>query len=87
MRLATLHYDTKQSEGVVKWDTDPDLTKPNVMLLDTLRDWIAELTITYNDLRKVTFSDMKDKVAACERCGNTLNDGSDICDQCGGEFK
>jgi len=87
MRLATLHYDTKQSEGVVKWDTDPDLTKPNVVLLDTLRDWIGELTITYNDLRKVTFSDMKDKVAACEGCGNTLNDGSDICDQCGGEFK
>ncbi len=55
MRLATLHYDTKQSEGVVKWDTDPDLTKPNVELLDTLKDWIGELTITYNDLRKVTF--------------------------------
>jgi len=29
----------------------------------------------------------KDKVAACADCGNTLNDGSDICDQCGGEFK
>ena len=23
---------------------------------------------------------------ACENCGNTLNDGSDICDQCGGAF-
>ena len=23
---------------------------------------------------------------ACEDCGNTLNDGSDICDQCGGNF-
>jgi RNA polymerase subunit RPABC4/transcription elongation factor Spt4 len=23
---------------------------------------------------------------ACEACGNTLNDGSDICDQCGGSF-
>lgn len=24
---------------------------------------------------------------ACENCGNTLNDGSDICDQCGGAFE
>jgi hypothetical protein len=29
----------------------------------------------------------ENKVAACEGCGNTLNDGSDICDQCGGDFK
>ena len=26
------------------------------------------------------------KDAACDQCGNTLNDGSDICDQCGGRF-
>lgn len=25
-------------------------------------------------------------VASCIECGNTLNDGSDICDQCGGHF-
>lgn len=23
---------------------------------------------------------------ACENCGNTLNDGTDTCDQCGGAF-
>ena len=27
------------------------------------------------------------EVAACDQCGNTLNNGSDICDQCGGDFK
>lgn len=26
-------------------------------------------------------------IDACENCGNTLNDGSDICDQCGGAFE
>lgn len=28
-----------------------------------------------------------DEVTACNQCGNTLNDGSDICDQCGGDFE
>lgn len=28
-----------------------------------------------------------DTVAVCQSCGNTLNDGSDICDQCGGDFR
>ena len=28
----------------------------------------------------------EETIAACERCGNTLNDGSDICYQCGGKF-
>ncbi|MEQ1950892.1 hypothetical protein [Mesorhizobium sp. CN2-181] len=32
-------------------------------------------------------SDPDEEDAACENCGNTLNDGSDICDQCGGDFK
>ena len=86
MRLATLHYDTRQSEGVVKWDAELDMTKPNVGMMDTIKDWIAELTITYNDLHKVTFG-WEEKIAACEQCGNTLNDGSDICYQCGGGFK
>ena len=57
MRMATLHYDTKQSEGVVKWNIELDMTKPNVGMMDTIKDWIAELTITYNDLHKVTFRD------------------------------
>ncbi len=35
----------------------------------------------------VTNVELDDSIAACEGCGNTLNDGSDICDQCGGEFK
>jgi hypothetical protein len=86
MKRATLHYDTKQSEGVVSWDIRVDFTKPDVVLMDTIVDWIAELTATYNDLHKVTFG-WEIKAAACEGCGNTLNDGSDICDQCGGEFK
>lgn len=30
--------------------------------------------------------DDSDRIAACNQCGNTLNDGSDICDQCGGAF-
>lgn len=34
----------------------------------------------------VTDCEQSDRIAACEGCGNTLNDGSDICDQCGGEF-
>ena len=28
-----------------------------------------------------------DEPAACANCANTLNDGSDVCDQCGGDFE
>lgn len=28
-----------------------------------------------------------DAPAACVQCDNTLNDGTDVCDQCGGEFE
>lgn len=31
-------------------------------------------------------SGMDEDPAACENCGNTANDGSDVCDQCGGAF-
>jgi hypothetical protein len=31
--------------------------------------------------------DEDEEDAACKNCGNTLNDGSDICDQCGGKFE
>ena len=35
----------------------------------------------------VTNCEESDRIAACNQCGNTLNDGSDICDQCGGAFE
>lgn len=56
MKLGTLHYDFRTGEGHVKWKEDVvDLTQPNVVMLDSLGDWIAELTIAYNDLHAVTF--------------------------------
>ena len=53
MKLATLH--SKHGEGVVKWHTELDLTKPDVVMLDVLGDWIAILTVAYTDLHKTTF--------------------------------
>lgn len=50
MKLGTLHYDTRSEEGTVKWEPTVDLTVPDVGMLDTLGDWIAVLTIAYNDL-------------------------------------
>ena len=62
MKLGTLHYDFRTAEGFVKWNKDAvDLTQPNVVMLDSLGDWIAELTLTYNDLHAVTFPEDKPK--------------------------
>lgn len=55
MKLGTLHYNKRSEEGEVKLDPSVDLTKPDVVMLDILGDWIAILTLTYNDLHKVTF--------------------------------
>jgi RND family efflux transporter MFP subunit len=51
MKLGTLHYDNKSEEGVVEWDPVVDLTKPSVVMLDILGDWIADLTTAYNVAR------------------------------------
>jgi hypothetical protein len=39
-----------------------DLTKPDVVMLDILGDWIALLTIAYTDLHKLTYPDGDDDV-------------------------
>ena len=59
MKLGTLHYDNKSEEGVVKWDPVVDLTEPDVVMLDILGDWIADLTIAYNDLHAIIYPKAK----------------------------
>lgn len=61
MKLGTLRYNTKSEEGEVKWEPTMDLTRPDVGMLDTLGDWIAILTITYNDLHAITYPEDKPK--------------------------
>ena len=55
MKLGSLNYNTRSEEGEVKWHVGVDLTKPDVVMLDILGDWIALLTVAYEDLRKTTF--------------------------------
>lgn len=54
-KLGSLNYNTRSEEGEVKWHVGVDLTKPDVVMLDILGDWIALLTVAYEDLRKTTF--------------------------------
>lgn len=55
--------------------------------------YIGERDTLSRAIRKLRYADVllldgyDNDPAACEGCGNTLNDGSDICDQCGGDFK
>jgi hypothetical protein len=55
MKLGTLTYNQRSEEGEVKWGADVNLTEPDVVMLDILRDWIVILTDAYEDLRKTTF--------------------------------
>jgi hypothetical protein len=55
MKLGSLNYNARSEEGEVKWHVSVDLTKPDVVMLDILRDWIVTLTDAYEDLRKTTF--------------------------------
>jgi len=57
VKLATLKYNEWIEEGEVKWDPGVDLTVPDVVMLDALRDCILILSEAYNDLHKVTFSE------------------------------
>ena len=59
MKLGTLHY--KHGEGEVRLAPSIDLTKPDVVTLDILGDWIALLTIAYDDLYKITFPEGEKK--------------------------
>ena len=53
MKLGSLNYNPHSEEGEVS--VSADLTKPDIAMLDILGDWIALLTIAYEDLRKTTF--------------------------------
>ena len=55
MKLGSLNYNPHSEEGEVQWHVSVDLTKPDVVMLDILGDWIALLTIAYNDLHKLTY--------------------------------
>lgn len=55
MKLGSLNYNTRSEEGEVKWREGVNLTEPDVVMLDILGDWIALLTVAYEDLRKTTF--------------------------------
>jgi hypothetical protein len=57
VKLATLKYNEWIEEGEVKWDPGVDLTVPDVVMLDALRDCILILSEAYNALHKVTFSE------------------------------
>jgi hypothetical protein len=60
MRLASLCYDTRKEEGVIKWGPNVDLTEPDVVMLDILKDWIHDLETAYEALRKITFYPTKE---------------------------
>jgi hypothetical protein len=51
MRLGTLHYDMRKEEGVVRLEGLP----PDVVSLDTLQDWIGQLTDEYNRMLEEVF--------------------------------
>jgi hypothetical protein len=53
MKLGSLNYNPHSEEGEVS--VIADLTKPDVVMLDILGDWIALLTVAYEDLRKLTY--------------------------------
>jgi hypothetical protein len=53
MKLGSLNYNTRSEEGEVS--VIADLTKPDIVMLDILGDWIALLTIAYEDLHKLTY--------------------------------
>jgi hypothetical protein len=55
MKLGTLHYSKRKEEGVVKLGPTVDLTVPDVVMLDILGDWIADLTTAYNNLHAITY--------------------------------
>lgn len=61
MRLGSLNYNSRSEEGEVKWEPTMDLTRPDVTMLDTLSDWIAILTIAYNDLCQITFPETEEQ--------------------------
>lgn len=52
-KLGSLNYNTRSEEGEVS--VIADLTKPDVVMLDILGDWIALLTVAYEDLYKITY--------------------------------
>ena len=59
MKLGTLHYNTKIVEGEVKWEPTMDLTKPDVVMLDILGDWISVLTLAHEDMYKLIYPENK----------------------------
>lgn len=59
MKLGILHYNTKTEEGEVKWEPTMDLTKPDVVMLDTLGDWISVLTLAHEDMHKLIYPENK----------------------------
>lgn len=61
MKLGTLNYSLRREEGEIRWDKSVDLTKPDVVMLDILSDWITALTITYNDLCQITFPETEEQ--------------------------
>ena len=61
MRLGSLNYNPRSEEGEVKWEPTMDLTRPDVGMLDTLADWIAILTVAYNDLCQITFPETEEQ--------------------------
>ena len=55
IKLGTLHYDTNSEEGEVKWADSVDLTRPDVVMLDILGDWVSILTVAYDDMHKLVY--------------------------------
>lgn len=55
IKLGTLHYDTNSEEGEVKWADTVDLTRPDVVMLDILGDWVSILTAAYDDMHKIIY--------------------------------
>jgi hypothetical protein len=60
MKLGTLNYNLRSEEGEIRWDKSVDLTKPDVVMLGILEDWLFILTNAYNDLGQITFPETEE---------------------------
>ena len=60
MKLGTLNYNLRSEEGEIRWDKSVDLTKPDVVMLVILEDWLFILTNAYNDLGQITFPETEE---------------------------
>jgi hypothetical protein len=56
MKLATLHYSENLAEGYVNLTQEFSAMPDDVVKLDILQDWLADLNKLYNKTHKTVFA-------------------------------